>query len=477
MGLRAAHVKGRDHRRYERVYIMLTSVRLQNYKCFADTGTLRIAPLTILVGENNSGKSSLLHALQLFAVTAQTRDPDSPLRLVGADYDFGSFEDLAIGHRKDVEIGFSFGCEGHTEPWLPGGSSGDFSAVFDLRFCYLPRRREIHLGAFAIRDDEGEFLHLEADRYDKRLSGRLRRHCDLFEWAGSGAFWRRGFVYLPNYEMLEQRRTKQGKKGKPIDWDLFGDMNRVAQMVTQLERDFRNTHHLGPLRSPPKRAYLYSGGTPRSVGPNGESALLLYSVLATRRGAADAEVVKRIDEALYQLGFVNEFGMRPVGKRWHEFWTRHKQSGLDASLADTGFGASQVLPVIISAYASGEGATLLYEQPEIHLHPAAQAELGSVLADAVSDGKRIVIETHSENLILRVLREIADPKRRLCEDDVAFYYTKPTTEGHEVVQLPVDASGRFVSAWPKGFFAEGFHEAQALTLLQTERRQDASGRD
>lgn len=120
----------------------------------------------------------------------------------------------------------------------------------------------------------------------------------------------------------------------------------------------------------------------------------------------------------------------------------------------------------VSLYTSPPGSTLLYEQPEIHLHPAAQAELGSVFARACSPDKRIVIETHSENLILRIQTEVA--KGNLKPEDVTFYYVQPNSSGHQVIPIPLNEKGEFLAEWPKGFFEENYQES--LKLSQARHR-------
>jgi hypothetical protein len=130
---------------------------------------------------------------------------------------------------------------------------------------------------------------------------------------------------------------------------------------------------------------------------------------------------------------------------------------------DVGIGISQVLPVLVGAYASS-GKILAMEQPEIHLHPALQAELGDVfIASALAHQKNtFILETHSEHLILRVLRRIRETSEKelpqglvpVRPEDVAVLYVIPTREGAIVNEIPVRPDGEFASHWPQGFFEE-----------------------
>lgn len=142
-----------------------------------------------------------------------------------------------------------------------------------------------------------------------------------------------------------------------------------------------------------------------------------------------------------------------------------KRSSTPVSHRDVGIGVSQVLPVLVSSYAS-TGKLIAIEQPEIHLHPALQAELGDVFIESAlgESGNRFLIETHSEHLMLRILRRIretsdgAEGAYPVKPEDVAVLYVQPGSEGAEVLHIPVTADGDFEQRWPDGFFAERAEE-------------------
>jgi hypothetical protein len=139
------------------------------------------------------------------------------------------------------------------------------------------------------------------------------------------------------------------------------------------------------------------------------------------------------------------------------------ESGLAVSHRDVGTGISQLLPVLVNA-AGGKNQLIAIEQPELHLHPALQAELGDVFIEsALGENKNtFLIETHSEHLILRLLRRIRETAEGelppgatpLRPEDVAVLYVKPGQDGSEVIELPVNKDGDFDKPWPDGFFPE-----------------------
>lgn len=148
----------------------------------------------------------------------------------------------------------------------------------------------------------------------------------------------------------------------------------------------------------------------------------------------------------------------------------HKSNTVSTSLMDVGFGISQILPIIIQACTS-EKKTLIIEQPELHIHPALQAELGDLVIDsAINKKNTLLIETHSEHLLLRIMRRMRETSNDTLPDgaspiraeDVSVVYVESVeTDGdrHSIIrEMPLNDQGELVKAWPGGFFEEGLRE-------------------
>lgn len=179
--------------------------------------------------------------------------------------------------------------------------------------------------------------------------------------------------------------------------------------------------------------------------------------------AAVGELVDSIVDAELVAGEWTEELVRTLGEGLRDLVLIDKRSSTPVSHRDVGIGVSQVLPVLVYAYASA-GRLIAIEQPEIHLHPALQADLGDVFLESAlgGAGNRFLIETHSEHLILRILRRIRETSEGdlrkgltpVSPEDVAVLYVQPGSNGAEIIELPITPDGEFERRWPDGFFAE-----------------------
>ncbi|MGI6461799.1 MAG: DUF3696 domain-containing protein [Candidatus Hydrogenedentales bacterium] len=209
-----------------------------------------------------------------------------------------------------------------------------------------------------------------------------------------------------------------------------------------------------PLRAAPRRLYPTSGLKVEDVGTKGE---LLGDFLAQRKG-----VTKRVNTWLRRLGIDYSVSIKPIRTSTSQLFEirlrdTRQRNAKTVNIADVGSGIAQILPFLAQSLAE-EGALITIEQPELHIHPRLQAELGSLFAEGVKKGNRFIIETHSEHLILRLQKLIRTGE--LKPDDVAVVYVARGSEGSTVEQLRLDEEGDFIDDWPGGFFPERLKELE-----------------
>ena len=224
--------------------------------------------------------------------------------------------------------------------------------------------------------------------------------------------------------------------------------------------------YLGPLRSPPQRSYVVSGGTRASTGIHGQfMPNILYR---------DDETLQRVNTWFNELELDYELAVPRLSSQVELIGEQASITLLDkrnteVTLVDVGFGINQVLPVIIEGVASPRGSIICVEQPEIHLHPRLQAKLADMVVETAQEGKQWIIETHSEMLIRQIQTRIADPGDDLTEDDVSVVYVLRGDESSTIKPLEIDGSGEFKEKWPDGFFDDA--SKKIIEMMRLRRMQ------
>ena len=224
---------------------------------------------------------------------------------------------------------------------------------------------------------------------------------------------------------------------------------------SRFRRFLESVIYIGPLRDYPERIYILSGNLSKEVGKSGK---MLPDVLFK-----NPDLLKQVNEQFNRFGLgyelkVSSFTDETSGiSDLFALRLIDKDTGVNVSIQDVGFGISQVLPIIVQSMLS-HNSSLLIEQPEIHIHPRLQAELGSLLADCIKPPfeNQFIIETHSEHLILRLQKLIR--KGELKPADISVIYVDRGTEGSKCLHLRLDEEGDFIDEWPDGFFEEDFNE-------------------
>ncbi|MEW9546940.1 DUF3696 domain-containing protein [Nonomuraea sp. NPDC050783] len=270
-----------------------------------------------------------------------------------------------------------------------------------------------------------------------------------------------------------------------------------AAFLSDLELQFENLcsriYYLGPLRQDPERQYIWSGGRPIDVGRRGELAVEAL-VASQADGKTNARgFVKRKDGPrrtrlitveehvaswLKELGLIHSFAVESVDDRGTLYRVQVTRSAgsTPVLLTDVGFGVSQILPVLVLLAYAPEGATVILEQPEIHLHPAVQSGLADVIIETAKVRNiQVVVESHSEHFLMRLQRRIAEREIgrgiRLEPEDCLLYFCQTDGAASTIDRLDLDPFGN-ITNWPDDFFGNQFEEAAAMNRAARTRAID-----
>lgn len=435
---------------------MLTHLRLKNVKTWKDQlwdPGLELAPVTLLLGPNSAGKSSILQLPLLLEQSFASPDRHQDLNLGGQPtdlVDLGSYEAVIHGHDTSRELGIGFGMV----RTAPGGERTHlrYSATFTN-----------NRGAASLQE-----LRLESE---DRVFSATRQARGGYSLEGPG------YTPTTNGGRLAARRTFQPERSISFSpeaiAELAGAGPEVQDLSLYLRQTIGNIAYLGPLRVRPDRSYLWSGVAPGFLGTRGEHAVhaLLASENTRKRQKEGQEggrqwLVTKVSKWLKRLGVADGLKLERHGTSRH-YELIVSQGGQRANIMDVGFGVSQVLPMLVLAYFVPRGTTVIAEQPEIHLHPLAQAGLAELMAEVARERQvQFLVETHSEHLFRRLQTLVAEEK--LPPETCALYFVEATKRGSSIRRLELDEFGK-VSEWPRHFFGDAIGETERQTRLMIER--------
>ncbi|MBP5654730.1 MAG: DUF3696 domain-containing protein [Clostridiales bacterium] len=569
----------------------MDSFSVTNIKSFRDCACVDLKPITIIVGKNSCGKSSLIRFPVVLAQTI-TSGTSSPIKFYGSYIDYGNYENVVFNggqgpisfsmkclekiHNKEHEVELVVSLLKYektiiiekNEVYVDGTLSYGLYRTDDGKYSIkiyqiigkgnlvmIPEEPiEVVIGSVktyafyiypsAMEDIETEIIDNyfpELDRYADRL---VKNSYGIFGELVPDVFHKLKDVYI-------ERKVK-GKKD-PDQLNFF-QISNAFHMYEDLLQRFRHNFsnelsrvtYIGPFRQAPKRIYRDEEFETENVGGYGENiGSVLISGLQNNKLLID-KISAWVERFMGYKLIVDE-----VNSGYYQILLEDR-NGIKSNIMDVGYGISQMLPVIIQVLAesydaginefptdkvrikfprysgnslneairlfpSGDkplmfpeddkgdeneeftyddedelddideyyyyddldedsdsdepqvhkyGRTIVIEQPELHLHPAAQSELAELFAEAVIDTEnKLLIETHSEHLIRKIQVLVSDPNCRLTNEDVAVFYVDKSEDGGAFVkELKILPNGKFAEKWPSGFFDKA-HEL-SMELLK-----------
>lgn len=520
---------------------MITNVSLQNYKAFQEI-SIDIRPITIFLGANSVGKSSIIQFFSLLKQTAANTliNENAPLKTYGYYANMGLIDNLF--HNKDTQKPFSFSISfnSKTIPRYFRNFFNDYvSTVANLGY-FLPIKGLLKWRSEFIQPTDRDKFYLfvsdlisslpkeNIDRYRDNLNFAISQNSLLriedLETGGVHDFMAvydflnklqkearsKGCIFTVKYELsctsqglriteihifvakMQLLKIKIGYNFVEVESDLaeINDgtrsvlianfhsydniyecisfptnkgktelkgttmSNYLSQVAMAILNEFRkefssySVNHMGPLRAFPQRYYILDQEA-YALSPDFFKGESIVQALKTNK-----TLKSKVGKWLDAFGF--DINVERSEEVIHHL--KVSQNKLDLNIMDVGFGISQILPILVQCFFAKEDSLTTIEQPEIHLHPQMQAQLANLFVDVSTEKNRnLIIETHSEYMLRRLRRLVADPAfDNVTANNVGIYFFegKDISKGKDYVsvrELPMSKTGQF--EWPELFYA------------------------
>lgn len=439
---------------------MLNKLSLKNFKSFKSMDELHIKPITIIVGKNSCGKSSIIQSLLLLKQTLESPLPID-LCLDGRFIKCSSLKELSyrlppinkasIGYElffDDVSLSLKFSNKKESDSYVPKLVSrvikrgdGTSENIHNITNAELVKK----LKAFNFPDDIKK-IESKAVHYNKFTPEYIS-----FDYYVHGDNEKRHASRLPTF--------------------LVSNLDVFAARINKV---IQNTKYLSPVRAMPERAYLHYSQQVDELSSDGANAAhLLWSKKddLVQWKNKKIKLSSAVNECIECLGLSQKMTPSKIGDVLYSIGVSENGSGGSVSLSDVGFGYSQILPVILMGLVGQKNDSLiLLEQPEIHLHPSSAANLADLFLGFIECGAHYIIETHSQELINKLrLRVIENPELKNKINIV--FVDSDQDDGAKIRQFEIDENGMFPD-WPEGFLDESEKISEAIIKARISKRKE-----
>lgn len=475
--------------------MIITAITLENFKSIKNPVRIELKPITLLFGANSVGKSSIIQALHYAREIVMGSGPDADKSSIGGDaIRLGGFKNLVNNHdlNKTIRMKFELG--------LYGIAAIDGAEIY----AFVKEQQSDHLNNFT-----EEIIEQIRELYVEQLNKgnmpwvELRISCtspskDIYSIETAVGFGTK--------EIACSASKSFNIFMKGPNWHWSDETNLLANHPVNhgislthfhmLKVDLDDFIYVGPLRKIPPPDFC-PATTPIKIKSRWADGLAAWDILHkddrvrneaslwfsgkdyfnTGYGIVKKSFVK-LDTAsdLYtdlidlsapqkQASAIEKLTKQPATQM---VVLKDMSTGIELSPSDVGVGISQVLPLLPLALSDNAIRIVAVEQPELHIHPAMQLVLGDLFVNGLETeinmtrGKRFLLETHSEHLLLRVLRRIRESREHescfIFPDELSINFLESSENGLIVTKIRVDEEGEFKDPWPHGFFNERTHE-------------------
>lgn len=499
---------------------MLETISLKNFKGFNNLENLKVKPITILCGTNSCGKSSILQSILLLKQTIESQNPNQILLLNGRLVHLGSFENIIFEQNLDNKLTFELNFKITKEDRRSASRANSIPLSFSLRELFsrrnLPQNHDISIYTKVIlklpkarskrksyiktitveqfqfsiealgsenQKIPGAFIDIKLidnDSYTinwKNLRNRISRE----ELVNTGVIPSAKIKFTSLFSIGPISVEKDSEKNVSLsDVDVSFSIYRISNLLQTI---FSSYSYLGPLREEPSRRYIYEDEI-TEIGIKGENAAYIYLIDQDKTVSNHYFYDKRtnsfkqkkeltLSAAVQEwLDLMNIRGFKSELKNEIVYLNLNSSSAsrTRVSIADVGFGVSQIFPIILEGLRMPLRNTLLLEQPEIHLHPNLQMQLADYFIALAQSGKKVMVETHSDHIINRLVRRIVEDETGILNNLIGIYFINATDSGSTYEEICIDENFG-ITNWPVDFFDQAALEQENILKAGLRKRQ------
>lgn len=461
----------------ERPEVGVSNISWSNFRSFrrADVELKRI---TVFIGSNNSGKSSLHRPLTLLKQTLEIDSPFPGLLTRGPLVDCGSFTDCSFWGNESP-ISFRLALDRPITLTRNDAAGQMQVGAVHLGFEKGPPLNPFQLQRFRIDSPSGtrllERVRQQEGSYD--IHGEIRKgnppnspfdralRASINDDQPYHFLFRSGQIVSSAVERLE---VSSIQANDTFLMSQFGaKYMAVSDVVAQwFESWLTSLSYVGPSRAAPQRTYRFGSVYAPSRPDGAEVPEILFRVLKGEEGlyaGSPSQFQFRLARYLRMLRLGATVDAEQVGEDSFSIYLSDRSSQ-KVNLVDSAFGFSQVLPLVVRVLLTRPRETLIIEQPEIHLNPAVQSGLADVIVRGVSRDSCAIIETHSEHFLNRLRTLVASGE--LSSEELGVYFVERGPKQSRVRRVNVLASGALDHTWPSGFFGDALRQARELNRAQ-----------
>lgn len=460
----------------------LTRLELKNFKKFRSLSLSLESGITVILGENSSGKSSIIKSILGLKQTIASTNEHECWAAHGDYVDLGTFQDYI--NKKDISRSFTVALTISKSSILSNPISRRLLAddeSLTLAFTYdhdhtTSQSRILSVKAFYGEESNACNWEIRRQKTRKNYSVEttaafLKRYNEVYGRPSILEFHLGEKLVISHVEKLIFQRSNLSRKYSHTQ--LLRIINEtISSFSGYIEKQ---VFYLAPLRSSPSRSYIRSSHN-LAVGVSGEHTPSVLANLEKRAKKVTGGESKHLRNiAFFNRSLAKVFPGHSATIKTFDELVKIKISSKDTSgylssdksdtITDVGFGFSQVFPILVQMAVMPEDATLIIEQPELHLHPMAQTRLASVIAESAARGRRFIIETHSEHFVRGMQIAVSESRTgrepKLCREGIQFIYVRRSgSSPYEI--LDINEFGEFTSEWPTGFFDESYRSIRTL---------------